>query len=373
MSKKKIFWLAHEANVSGANLCLKEFMMVAAAEGYEQLLIIPHVGSMELIAKQLNIPTKIIHYYGWVKPLNGFGDKLIIRKFLRNIISILQITFLIIRYKPTVIFSNTSVISIGAWAGLITMKKHYWYLHEMGEENFGFKLPWGKIGYWFMNFASTKLLTNSFYLANKYRSKYKKIDIEVIRNPVLVKNRYDPIKWNYNEAIRLLLLGEISEIKGHLIAIEALGLLIKSGYKITLSIVGKCQDLVYLKRLIKKIEELGLEDYIEFSDYSEYPIKTIAMHHILLMCSKCESFGRVTIEAMKTGIAVAGSNTCGTKEIIENRLTGFLFEQGNSLSLYSTLKIIIEENELREKIILNAKQYAEQLTDKSQLVNLFLS
>ena len=70
MSKKKILWLAHEANISGANLCLKEFMMVAAAEGYEQLLIIPHAGNMELVSKQLNIPTKIIHYYSWVKPLH---------------------------------------------------------------------------------------------------------------------------------------------------------------------------------------------------------------------------------------------------------------------------------------------------------------
>ena len=47
------------------------------------------------------------------------------------------------------------------------------------------------------------------------------------------------------------------------------------------------------------------------------------------MASEGETFGTVTIEAMKSGVPVLGTNSAGTPEILENGNLGFLYEANN--------------------------------------------
>jgi glycosyltransferase involved in cell wall biosynthesis len=371
MGHKKIVWIAHEANKSGANLCLQEFMQIATEAGFEQLLILPHKGNMELVAKELKIPVKIIHYYSWVIGSGeGFFRSLSFRKPLRNTIAILHIAIVIMSYRAKFVFSNTSVVSVGAWASLLTATKHFWYVHEMGEEDFGFKLPWGKLSYWFMDFSSFKILTNSNHLASKYKKRWSKINIKVVRYAVPLERFLDPYEWQEVKEVKLLLLGQVAETKGHMLALEATAALIQDGYNVNLSIVGKCEDDYFQEQLSSKIASLGLGERVAFLAYTNNPSHVIAEHHILLMCSRCEAFGRVTVEAMKTGIPVVGSNTCGTKEIIEHMQTGYLFEQGNVLSLSAGIKHLIDDSALRNKIIGQAKISAENLTKKEHFLSL---
>jgi glycosyltransferase involved in cell wall biosynthesis len=371
MHRKKIVWVAHEGNKSGANLCLKEFMQIATEAGFEQLLILPHTGSMESVAKECNVSIKVIHYYSWTRKLeNRFFDSKFLKRFLRNLIAVIQLSVVILRYKADIVFTNTSVINIGAWASLLTRKKHYWYVHEMGEEDFGFKLPWGKLSYWFMQTTSVRILTNSFQLATKYKKKKNDFPIEVVRYAVLIDEYFVPISWEKNKPVRLLLLGQVAETKGHLLALRAIAQLNKDGYNVSLSIVGRCESVSFQQKLNVTINDLEISELVQFVDYSPHPTQVIAAHHILLMCSICEAFGRVTVEAMKTGVPVIGSNTCGTKEIIEHGETGYLFEQGNAEALSTAIKNVIGDEELRTRITRQAKESSEQLTNKAHFLSL---
>jgi glycosyltransferase involved in cell wall biosynthesis len=89
------------------------------------------------------------------------------------------------------------------------------------------------------------------------------------------------------------------------------------------------------------------------------------------MCSKCEAFGRVTIEAMKIGIPVIGSNTCGTVELIEHERSGLLYEQGNPSGLANEVIKLIKYPELKERIIKEAKNHAEDLVSEKHILNFF--
>src|SRR5258706_8100449 len=62
--KKKIVWLAHEANVSGANIALLEYVD-ALSDTYDFHIILPHEGNMREALQQRNIPCSVIHQYGW--------------------------------------------------------------------------------------------------------------------------------------------------------------------------------------------------------------------------------------------------------------------------------------------------------------------
>ena len=80
------------------------------------------------------------------------------------------------------------------------------------------------------------------------------------------------------------------------------------------------------------------------------------------MCSQCEAYGRVTVEAMKMGIPVIVSNTCGSAEIISDKKNGLVFEQGNSFSLAEKIKLIIIDEALKNKIITGGFLRAKEIS-----------
>ena len=66
---------------------------------------------------------------------------------------------------------------------------------------------------------------------------------------------------------------------------------------------------------------------------------------IAIVPSRNEAFGRCTVEAMLSGAVVVGSNTAGTAELISDRETGYLYQQGDPASLALVLKEVIEAKE----------------------------
>ncbi|MFM2359365.1 MAG: hypothetical protein RLY16_1358 [Bacteroidota bacterium] len=370
--KPKVIWIAHEGNVSGANFCLLEFMAIAKQEGWESLLLLPAQGSMLEAAAKIGIPTKIVHYYSWVRKIEEpFFNQKFIKRLLRNSFAVAQIIKIILKEKPTHIFTNTSVINIGAWAAALTFKKHFWYIHEMGQEDFGFKLPWGKLSYQFMKWTSTKLLTNSYHLQKKYLNIYPSLPIEVVRYAVEIEPKAEAIPWQLHQPVKLLLMGQVIENKGHLFAVKALKCLLDEGLKVTLTIVGSTQDQVFYQRLRALIEELGIGTYVNFHPHTNDIASIYHAHHLLLMCSKCEAFGRVTIEAMKLGLPVVGANTGGTAELIKADVTGYLYQQDDANALATQIKKAIHQTDTRAKIIIAAKEFAFNTTGRKPIIEAF--
>jgi glycosyltransferase involved in cell wall biosynthesis len=369
---KKIVWVAHESNKSGANLCLLEFVEVLSKLGYNQLVIIPHTGNMLIELNKLGVASKVIHYYSWVRPVDrSLSIKLILKRNGRNLIAFLNFVQLFFEFKPNVVFTNTSVINIGAIASMFYKAKHLWYIHEMGEEDFNFKLPWGKLSYVFMNLVSFQILTNSAHLRNKYLKIYDKINIKILRNVVKTNTTNRVSNFEYGGTLKLLILGQVSETKGHLVAIRALADLRIRGFSVELSVVGAANDSVFFEKLNLQIANLGIKDIVHFSGYSDDVSNIVSRHHALLMCSKCEAFGRVTVEAMKIGIPVIGSNTCGTTELIVHEETGLLFDQGDSNSLMRAIINLIEDDELRRRIVRCAKEEIELIVGEQSVINFF--
>jgi glycosyltransferase involved in cell wall biosynthesis len=369
---KKIVWVAHESNKSGANLCLLEFVEVLSKFGYNQIVVLPHIGNMEDELNKLGVSSKIIHYYTWARPSNqSLSIESILKRNGRNLIAFFQFVKLFIVFNPHLVFTNTSVINIGAIAAFFYRVKHIWYIHEMGEEDFNFKLPWGRFSYVFMNAVSHKLLTNSDHLRKKYISRYNEIKIQVLRNVVKVTDHSPVIVFNQGDTIKLLLLGQIAETKGHLIAIQAVSLLRLQGYSVELSIVGEANNEIFFQEMQSLIKRLVLDNFIHYSGYSDDVPNLISNHHALLMCSKCEAFGRVTAEAMKIGIPVIGSNTCGTRELIEHEKTGLLFQQGDSIALSKEIIKLFNDDSLRLEIIKSATQKINSFLGEQQVVNFF--
>ena len=372
MSTIKILWIAHEANKSGANICLQEFMTLTAEKNIHQHLVLPHPGNMQLVSESLAVANTVVHFYGWMKQLQPpFYNRSLFRRRLRNLFAIAQLCRIIQKEKITVVFTNTSTTNVGARAATLMRKKHFWYVHELGEEDFGMSLPQGKKSAELMNKWSEKLFSNSDYLLRKYQDLFPGIKMSVLRNPVLMQTAFGLAENRKPAMTRLLMLGQVTRSKGQHTAIEAVRLLKEKGKDVGLLILGGAQDVLFLEELHNMVKRYNLQDQISFECFTDSPAEVISNHDVLLICSKCEAFGRVTIEAMKLGVPVIGANTCGTAEIIIHKESGLLYENANATSLADAIKLLSENEQLRDNIVEGGRRRAMEMSGPKDF-NLFL-
>ena len=72
-----------------------------------------------------------------------------------------------------------------------------------------------------------------------------------------------------------------------------------------------------------------------------------------------EGLGRVTLESMAASVPVIGFKEGGTVELIEDKVTGLLYENGVNELAEKMLKLI-EDDEMRIKIASNARRKFEK-------------
>ena len=139
--------------------------------------------------------------------------------------------------------------------------------------------------------------------------------------------------------------------------IEATGIL-KDKLQITnykLLIIGDGSDREKLEKLTEK---LNLKKQVFFMGdilHAELP-KYVAMSDIFIRPSLAEGFGIVFIEAMAAEVAVVGTPVGGIVDFLANNETGLFCEPGNPKDIAKQLKKLIEDKDLRNKLILNAKE-----------------
>lgn len=376
-----VIWIAHEYQLSGANYSMLEFMKTLHEEGVEQMLIVNKEGPVEKAAEKIGADVHFIKFYGWTKNLNAsFFDGFSVKKKIRNLIATLQLVSIIKKTKAELIVTSTTTFSVGAWSALLTGRKHFWRISEMGELDFNFKLPYGKWAYRFMEKSSDKILLNSTALKEKYNSLIKDHSkLKVVYNPVLIefKNKWENSihRFEKKELTKLLLLGQINRGKGHLDALRAIRIL--NGYagskKYYLSIAGNLPNEEYLNELKQYVLKNSLEGYVKFYSFTNDVESLMYDHDILLMCSKAEAFGRVTAEAMKRRLLVIGTATGGTLDMVIDGETGLLYCPGNSQELSEKiLEMSALTRKEREQMLDNACKMIEQITDTTNFLETFV-
>ena len=107
-------------------------------------------------------------------------------------------------------------------------------------------------------------------------------------------------------------------------------------------------------------KNLNVENQIEFLGQVDDIKRLYKDTDVFCMCSKCEAFGRVTVEAMISGKLVIGSASGGTPEILGNGEYGLLFEANNYKELANKIEYALNhKNEMRELALKGSKHAVE--------------
>lgn len=256
--------------------------------------------------------------------------------------------------KLDIIYSNSSLENSGLLLARILKTKHVWHIREFGFKDYGYRhvgSDWGK----------RKVFKRSDQLIAISKSIHDYIDLpqktKLIYNGVFSAEDLKTLSISYETGgtVNLGVVGLISRTKNQKEAVELMKLL--KDERIHLHIYGGIGEQDYYKDLQDYILKNQLEGRVFFKGFVKDREKLYAEIDILLMCSRNEAFGRVTVEAMAFGIPVVGYDGAGTSELIADGVNGLLYD-GVSKSIYQAVSSLIEDNIQYRKLAAAAQETA---------------
>jgi glycogen(starch) synthase len=178
-------------------------------------------------------------------------------------------------------------------------------------------------------------------------------------------NRFPLRRTLPGNAKRLLFVGQLIPHKGAHTAIEALRLLLDScdDSAIELTVVGGTVLPDYEQQLKWLVRSLGVEDRVHFAGHlSREQLPDVYQEHDILIVPSIwdEPFGMVLLEAMSSGLAVVGTATGGSAEILHDGVNGLVFPKEDAQACAAQISCLLANRELFERIRLEGRRTAEQ-------------
>jgi len=170
-----------------------------------------------------------------------------------------------------------------------------------------------------------------------------------------------------------ILIGEIGEIsprKAQEDLIRAFGMVHKDYKNTKLLLVGS-KDKEYYDYLVDLVDRLGVSDSICFLDYRNDMPQIISAVDIIVLPSLLEGLPRIILEAMSAAKPVVASDIGGSRELVVDGETGYLFSAQDSKALADKLSHLIKNKEKRIMMGKNGRERAIEYFDiKEQVVQI---
>lgn len=379
----KIALIASDNNAtSGAFLSMTNLALQLNQLGVETIIVIPPDGPFvgpgdgEVILKAKGLKYYVVPSISWVVP-GWFPSSMLVslgqaKRILKNKVYACELTKILKAEHVNLVHINTSYSYFGAFAAKRARIPYVWHIREFLEEDQGNRFYFPRYSHRLMSRASLVIaISNSIY--EKYSKVITKEKIRVIYNGIDTDQFYMPERHIFKDSqITLCYVGGLSELKGTDDLIEACRLLNAQGYKDSyrLLIAGRGNE-AYEAQLRDKIKEYEL-DNIEMLGFRTDVPQVMEQADVSIVTSRCEAFGRVTVEAMLTGNLVLGADSAGTKELLQDGKLGVLYECGNPESIKEQVIFIIKNrDDLTDKADVARTYMREHMSARKNAENIY--
>jgi glycosyltransferase involved in cell wall biosynthesis len=361
----KVCFVLHSSRKGGAERVNLELIDGLKNKGIQCFVILPSYGPLIKELKKRNVPLKVIKYKWWMREDDSPLWKRVGRLAL-NLMRTISVARQVKKWKADIVYSNTITICIGAFAAKLLHMPHIWHIHEFGYEDHRLCFDLGeKNALGIMKQLSNVCIVSSKAVMGKYRKFFPDRKIELIYYAVCVMDESSckilKIKKQLQEAsgIKCMIVGSLQKGKYQEDAIRAIGKLVDDEIDVRLYIVGEGK-LKYKQYLESLIVRGDLKNHVQFLGYIDNPFPVMQQADILLICSRKEAFGRVTVEGMKAGKPVIGAGSGGTKELIRDHYNGFLYTFGDYNELAEKVKYLCQHPDEARQMGENGKQWAQE-------------
>jgi len=165
------------------------------------------------------------------------------------------------------------------------------------------------------------------------------------------------------EAWRIGIIGRVTALKGHRIALQALHQLRQRGVAARLCIIGddpaqKSQLQQSLRQLAESLDVDGAVDWLGVRHDVAACLRDLDV--VVAPALYPESFGRSLMEAQAVGVPVVASHLGAYPEILEHEVTGLLVEPGDPSELATAIQRFMDDEGLRARVSTRARQRVEE-------------
>lgn len=363
--KLNVLFIPSDNNrTSGAFLSMANLILnLKEKYGISELVILPNKGNGDEILSSFGINFILIDSKDWVVPLSQNRDSLFLKEVNEkkriNDEAILKIREVINNNNFDIMHINTTYSYVGAEAAIKENLPFVWHLREFLEEDQSNTLWDREEGNKLINKAN-KIIAISDSIFKKYENIFDKGRLVRIYNGIDAKKFYKPQRTIFNDdMIKFIMVGGFEYYKGQIEFAEACTKLYSSGFhNFEVSFVGTGRGDV--KSEVEKIFSDAGMDNVNYLGYKRNVEDYFAKSDVSFTCAKSEAFGRTTVEAMLSGNIVVGADSAGTKELINDGVTGILYEHGNSQDLFEKMLLVVENIENSKKIADNGRNFMSQ-------------
>lgn len=364
-SLMRICFVAHSSRKGGADLVLLETIEILQAAGIDCRVLLPDRGELCVELRSLGVPFSVISYAHWMSR----GKVPLFRRLrvaLNIAIKTAFVAWRIARWNCDVVYTNTATICSGALAARLLGRRHIWHLHEFGLEDQGLSFLLGeRFSLAAINRLSSICICVSKALARKYEQCIEPSKVAVIypsmhRAAIVQEGSpdQDSPALHRNGRIRCLIVGALIEGKAQEESILAFAHLKQKGIDAELMIVGDGLPS-YCSYLQEVVLSHDLTDRVTLAGRVDNALPAMRSSDVVLVCSKSEAFGRVTIEAMLAGKPVVGARCGATSELIKDGVNGLLYSSGDSKDLANKIRYLVENPGAADRLGRNAQAWAE--------------
>ncbi|MBA2697092.1 MAG: glycosyltransferase family 4 protein [Actinobacteria bacterium] len=316
----RVAFANHSADTAGAERSLLNVLRVMAERGHEIDVWIPCSGPLVEQLEQIDGPAVRLHRRSSHRWMSRRGTGLVgLVRIAQAGVDTVGFVLDLRRVQPDILVVNTSVTPAPLAAGALLRIRTVVIVRESLQTNPTLRslLPKSMIvaaiGRW-----STQVVTISRYVSGHLQPWPPGSPEPVVRHPGVT---IDPLprvpRPEGDNTIRLLLLGSIGGDKGQLDAVHAAARAIRRGADLRLDMYGDGapEEVAALRAAISASGEAHrLTLHNPVGDIR--PL--LARADALVMTSRNEGYGRVTVEALQSGVPVVGYRAGATTEILED-------------------------------------------------------
>jgi len=294
----------------------------------------------------------------WVEPPVPMWKRVLAT--LWNVLATSVAALLVNRRTCDLVVTNTINICTGALVAKLHGLPHVWYIREFGYEDHGWRFHMGeKTAYRLMNRLSRVCLAVSRAVAEKYRGALGSAKVHFLYQPIEVGESSSPDvpMGKHSFQMTALMVGRLQEGKRQEDAVRAVAALRGRGVQAQLWLVGG-EDRQYRRYLEELVREHNLAGQVRFVGQVNNAFPYMRQADVLILCSRCEAFARVVVEAMKAGKPVIGSRSGGTVEQVRDGFNGFLYKPGDYKDLAEKVKYLIDHPRQAREMGRQGRQWA---------------
>ncbi|MCT8388490.1 glycosyltransferase [Leuconostoc holzapfelii] len=356
----------------GSNAALLENILFLRDE-YEFLVIVPVEESFTKQLEQHKIKFKTVNSVFWRhSSYKKETKKRLLKKIILNFIADIKIYQIIKKNKIDLVHINVSAVGIGWLASKIAKRKTIWHLRELNDIDQDSPLDFPKISA--AMFRRSTLVPISKFVYDYYKhylgsNTSFNIISDGINTKPLVGIGFLPVEKK--DVLNIGFLGGYQQHKGLGTVLESLAVLKeKHGeLKFHLNVYGtQFEESSHLYK--RQAELIGVSKHVTFHRFADNLVDVYSSSDIVISAG-LEAFGRVVAETIVSGRIAIGVNQGATPELIQDGLNGYIFEQGNPMSLAEKLTLVADNwNQLVENIKNSRLQSQKKLSSDRTAENI---